>query len=147
MPKPITPLCGCDVFIGDSAGRVLLVQRSDNGLWALPGGCQEIDETPAECAIRECVEETGMHVRLTRLLGVWSSRRYEYVNYPWKDNVFTHLVFAGEIIGGAVEPSKETPAVLWFPEADLPTLSDGHAARIRFGFQHLKAPEAPAFFE
>ena len=82
MPRPLTPFVGCDVFLPDPAGRVLLIRRRDNGFWALPGGCQDLGETPAECARRECREETGLEVQITRLLGVFSSKRYERVNYP-----------------------------------------------------------------
>jgi 8-oxo-dGTP pyrophosphatase MutT (NUDIX family) len=147
MPKPITPFCGCDTFVTDTEGRVLLIQRSDNGLWALPGGCQDLNETAQECAIRECREESGYDVIITRLLGVWSSTRYEYVNYPWKDNQFTHVLFQGAIVGGAVRLSEESTAVSWFRPEKLPDLSDGHAPRIEYGFAYLKNPLLPAYFE
>ena len=42
MPRPVTPFVGCDVFATDSQSRVLLIRRQDNGLWALPGGCQDL---------------------------------------------------------------------------------------------------------
>jgi ADP-ribose pyrophosphatase YjhB (NUDIX family) len=147
MGKPVTPLCGADVFVTDSDGKVLLIQRADNGYWALPGGCQNLDDTPAECAVRECLEECGLQVRITHLLGVWSSLRYEYVNYPWKDNVFTHLVFAAEVVGGAEQTSEETTRIGWFAETELPPLSDGHEPRIRFGFEWKKDPGLAPFFE
>lgn len=118
MPKPTTPLVGCDVFIIDTSNRVLLVCRRDNALWALPGGCQDLGETPAECARRECLEETGFAVRITRLLGVFSSRRYERVHYPWKQDEFTHLLFCGELVGGSATPSSETSEVAFFGEHD-----------------------------
>jgi len=79
------------VFVLNSAGEVLLIRRKDNELWALPGGCQDLGETPAECARRECLEETGFDVRVTSVLGVFSSTRYPYVHYKWKDNEFTHV--------------------------------------------------------
>jgi ADP-ribose pyrophosphatase YjhB (NUDIX family) len=147
MPKPITPLCGCDVFISDTDGRVLLIRRSDNGFWALPGGCQNLGETPAECAVRECKEESGYVVRIKDLLGVWSSLRYEYVNYPWKDNQFTHVLFQAEIIGGASSISDESTQIGWFAESELPPLSDGHAPRIKYGFQFLRGEAGRAYFE
>lgn len=46
MAKPITPLVACDVFVLNESGQVLLIQRSDNGFWALPGGCHDLGETP-----------------------------------------------------------------------------------------------------
>jgi ADP-ribose pyrophosphatase YjhB (NUDIX family) len=147
MSKPITPLCGCDSFITDSARRVLLIRRSDNGFWALPGGCQNLGETPAACAVRECKEETGYVVTIDRLLGVWSSLSYEYVHYPWKDNEFIHILFQAHIIDGNACTSDESLDVSWFAEDELPPLSDGHASRIEFGFSALKGDIVDPYFE
>ena len=147
MPEPITPFCGCDVFVTDSESRVLLIRRSDNGFWALPGGCQNLGETPAECAIRECQEESGYVVQIKELLGVWSSVKYEYINYPWKENQFTHLLFLAEIVAGTPSISDETTEIGWFKEGDLPQLSDGHAPRITFGFQFIKGLTKRAYYE
>jgi ADP-ribose pyrophosphatase YjhB (NUDIX family) len=138
MGKPITPFVGCDVFVKNNKDEVLLIQRADNGLWALPGGCHDLGETPAKCAVRECKEETGYKISISRLLGAWSSNCYEYLNYPWKNNEFCHLVFEGVVIGGDAEISAETIKVGWFKENQLPELSDGHLTRILFGFKAKK---------
>jgi ADP-ribose pyrophosphatase YjhB (NUDIX family) len=148
MAMPVTPFVGCDTFLADDAGRVLLIRRADNGFWALPGGAVELDETPAECAQRECLEETGLHVRVTRLLGVFSSLRYAEVNYPFKGRVYCHVLFQGQIAGGApLSTTNETSELDWFAEARLPPLSDGHEPRIHVGFQLLRDPQAPPYFE
>ena len=147
MPKLITPFVGCDVFVTDDADRVLLIRRFDNGLWALPGGCQHLGDTPAECACRESNEETGMTVRLVRLLGVFSSARYEYLSYPWKDNEFTHLLFQAVIVAGQPRLSGETTEVAFFAQGTLPPLSDGHQPRLEYGFRVLADPTLPPFFE
>jgi len=148
MPPPITPFVGCDTFITDDAGRVLLIRRAYNGFWALPGGALDLNETPAECAARECLEETGLHVRITRLLGVFSSLRYEEVNYPFKGRVHCHILFQGEPIGGAaLSRTEETSALAWFAEDELPSLSDGHEPRIRTGFRLLRDVRASPYFE
>ena len=147
MPRPVTPFVGCDVFVTDETGRVLLIRREDNGLWALPGGCQDLGETPAECARRECLEETGFSVRIVRLLGVFSSARYEYVHYPWKDNEFTHLLFQAVITGGGARTSVESAEVAFFPAESLPPMSDGHPPRIEHAFRCLADPGTPPHFE
>src|SRR5580704_13610523 len=100
MPAPQTPLVGADVFIPDEAGRVLLIRRADNGMWALPGGFHDLNETPATCAIRECLEETGLYIRITGLLGVFSSNRYPEINYPHKGGKYVHILFLAEKIDG-----------------------------------------------
>ena len=147
MPRPVTPFVGCDVFVTDARSRVLLVCRQDNGFWALPGGCQDLGETPAECAGRECREETGFEIVVKRLLGAFSSRCYEYVHYPWKDNEFTHLLFAGEIVGGSAAASAETSTVAFFDEHGLPPLSDGHAPRVLTGFRASREKSFASYFE
>jgi len=45
MPRPVTPFVGCDVFVLNTQGKVLLI-RADNNLWAMPGGAQNLGETP-----------------------------------------------------------------------------------------------------
>lgn len=147
MPKPITPLVGCDVFVLNENSEVLLIRRSDNGFWALPGGCHDLDETPKECAARECKEESGYEVKVTELLGVYSSNRYEYINYPWKENQFCHILFRADLVGGQAKTSSETTEVAWFFENQLPPLTDGHDVRIEFGFKATKDPGVKPFYE
>ncbi len=124
-----------DVFVLNSENKVLLVKRTDNGFWCLPGGKQDLGETPAECAVRECFEESGYKVKITGLLGVYSSQCYEYKNYPWKDNEFCHVCYRGEVIGGEPTLSHETSEIGWFAENEIPPLSDGHDVRIELGFK------------
>lgn len=147
MTKPITPLVGCDVFVVNEKSEVLMIQRSDNGFWALPGGCHDLNETPMECAVRECFEESGYQVEVTELLGVYSSNSYPYVNYPWKENQFCHVLYQAQVVGGSAQTSSETLKVGWFSENNLPALSDGHAPRIEFGFAKLKNAALSPHFE
>ena len=119
MGKPKTPFVGCDVFVTNEKNEVLLIQRVDNKLWALPGGYHDLGETPAKCAIRECKEETG--------------------------NEFCHLVFEAKVINGKAETSKETQSVKWFSQTNLPKLSDGHKERILFGFNSRTKNSTPYF--
>jgi ADP-ribose pyrophosphatase YjhB (NUDIX family) len=150
MPAPITPLVGADVFIPDEIGRVLLIQRADNGMWALPGGAHDLHETPATCAVRECLEETGLSVRIARLLGVFSSNCYPEINYPYKGGKYVHILFLAERIDGIAHPTPEAREIEFFAEHDIPKtaqLSDGHAPRIELGFRILRDPSTPAYFE
>lgn len=147
MTKPITPLVGCDVFVLNDKFEVLLIQRTDNGFWALPGGCHDLGETPQMCAERECWEESGYEVKVTDLIGVYSSNRYEYIHYPWKENEFCHLLFQAKLVGGESKTSHESIRVGWFAESSLPSFSDGHEIRVRFGFEFSRNPEVKPYFE
>lgn len=135
-----------DVFVLNSENKVLLVKRTDNGFWCLPGGKQDLGETPAECGAREFFEESGYRVKITGLLGVFSSMCYPYVNYPWTDNEFCHVVYRGEVIGGEPTLSEETAEIAWFAESELPPLSDGHDVRIKLGFK-MRNEKLNAYFE
>jgi len=144
---PRTPLVGVDCFVHDPEGRVLLIKRADNGLWALPGGLQDLGETPATTAVREVLEETGLYVDVQELLGVWSSTSYEYVHFPYKDQEFCHVLFAATRVEGELRPSEETPEVRWFGPDDLPEMSDGHEIRLAYGLDWLAGREEPPYFE
>lgn len=60
-------------IVVDENDRVLLIQRRDNGRWEPPGGVLELDETFEQGVIREVHEETGLHVRVERLTGVYKN--------------------------------------------------------------------------
>lgn len=70
----LTPYSGGDAAIFNDDGRILLIQRKDDGLWAMPGGILEVSETPAEGTCREAREETSLEVDAMMLSGVYDSR-------------------------------------------------------------------------
>ncbi len=99
---------GCSAAIFDEQGRILLTRRADNGQWCLPGGGMESGESAAEACAREVFEETGLRVRVKRLVGVYS-RPDQLVVYP--DGNKAHIValhFEAEITGGELGLSDET---------------------------------------
>jgi ADP-ribose pyrophosphatase YjhB (NUDIX family) len=147
MPEPVTPKIGSDSFVLNHDHEVCLIRRSDNGLWALPGGYQDLGETPAECAGREFHEETGYLIRVTGLLGVFSSLRYSESTNVNRGREVTHILFQGELVGGKARGSTESLDVGWFPEASLPPLSDGHLSRVKFGFDRSSGRSTAPSFE
>lgn len=99
---------GCSASILDEHGRILLTRRTDNGQWCLPGGRMESGESAAEACEREVLEETGLTVRVKRLVGVYSHPD-QLVVYP--DGKKAHIValhFEAEITGGELGLSNET---------------------------------------
>ncbi len=106
---------GCSATIFDpTRQKVLLTRRSDNGRWCLPGGRTEAGESISETCLRETLEETGLEVRIVRLLGVYSSP-HRLVEYP--DGNRYHIValnFEAEAIGGALTISDETTEYGYF---------------------------------
>lgn len=99
---------GCSAAIFDEQGRIFLTRRADNGRWCLPGGRMESGESVAEACEREVWEETGLRVRVRRLVGVYSHPD-QLVVYP--DGNKAHIValhFEAEIISGTPALSNET---------------------------------------
>jgi ADP-ribose pyrophosphatase YjhB (NUDIX family) len=143
----ITPFSVGDAAIIDEAGRILLIQRADNGLWAMPGGGFEVGETPAEGAVREALEETGVLCRPVALVGVFDSRLCGSVS---GHHLYQFVFLCQPEEGGEpVEPShaNEIRAISWFAETNLPVdLDPGHATRIPIAFQVWRG-ERPAYFD
>jgi ADP-ribose pyrophosphatase YjhB (NUDIX family) len=141
-----TPLTGVDTAVLDEAGRVLLIQRADNHLWAMPGGACEIGDFPTENAAREVWEETGYRVEITHFLGVFDNTRHR------KQDRGRHgylLLFSGRVVGGEATLSNETLAIQWVPLDEIPweKLSPGHVERLRHVVQWVRRPETPAYFD
>ncbi|MDP1715768.1 MAG: NUDIX domain-containing protein [Anaerolineales bacterium] len=106
---------GCSATIFDKTReKVLLTRRTDNGRWCLPGGGMESGESAAEACEREVWEETGLQVRVKRLIGVYSNPD-QLVVYPNGDKVFMVVLnFEAEIIEGDLDLSNETTAFGYF---------------------------------
>jgi 8-oxo-dGTP diphosphatase len=84
-------------------GRVLAIQRSDDGRWVPPGGILELSESPAEGVAREVFEETGLHVKVDELTGVYKNMQRGIVT----------LAFRCHVIDGEIHPTNEACQVIW----------------------------------
>jgi 8-oxo-dGTP pyrophosphatase MutT (NUDIX family) len=73
--------------VRDDAGRVLVMQRADNGAWDFPGGSMELGETLSGALVREVTEETGLLVEPLRLVGLYTSPTEHNYTYPNGDQV------------------------------------------------------------
>jgi ADP-ribose pyrophosphatase YjhB (NUDIX family) len=119
--------------IFDRRGRLLLQQRSDGGQWGLPGGSVEIGESVHDAVIREVREETGLHVTVRRLVGVYSDPAWQVVRYP-DGNVwhYVSVCFECAVQGGELTTCDETLALRYVSPARMPTtLLPNHRIRIR----------------
>lgn len=119
------------IVIRDPSGRVLLGRHANGGAWLLPGGAIEPEETPADAAVREAWEETGLHVRLEHLVGVFGGPHCT-VEYGNGDRTsYLMVVFEGRPVGGElradgeemleleyfeVEAARRLPIARWVPE-------------------------------
>jgi ADP-ribose pyrophosphatase YjhB (NUDIX family) len=120
--KPQAIRLGVGVFLRDEAGRLLLELRQDNNCWGLPGGRVAPGESIAQAAVREVEEETGLSVRITRLLGVYSETTDRVFQYPGDEGPVHKIdvILEGEILGGALRVSEESQTLQYFDLASLP---------------------------
>ena len=138
----VTPQTGSSAAVVRE-GRILLIRREDNGLWALPGGMAEVGETPSEAAVRELSEEANVEGRAARLLALVDSRL-------WRSRSKTHFylpVFLVEVEGQEPSPGPETTGVGFFSEGDLPPLSPGHDMAVPLVFKLLRGEVPSPYFD
>jgi 8-oxo-dGTP pyrophosphatase MutT (NUDIX family) len=136
--------CG-DAAVFNRRGEILLIQRKDDQLWAMPGGAFEVGETPAAGACREAWEETGLAVEPLTLVGVYDSR---FCGTRTNAHLY-QFVFLCRLRDPDAQPdvSNETLDVGWYAEADLPPLSPGHALRIADAFRCWRGELIGAVFD
>jgi ADP-ribose pyrophosphatase YjhB (NUDIX family) len=128
-------------------GRVLLVREISDGKWTLPGGWADVNQSAAECVVREIAEESGFEAKTLKLAAV---RDYQKSGHPPRnvDSIYK-MFFICEITGGSARASDETSEVAFFPREALPPLSLGRttAAQVERMFQHAEEPNLPTDFD
>lgn len=125
----VRPSAGAFVRQGDT---VLLICRSDNGNWSMPGGAHDPGESLSQTAIRETDEETGVTVELTGIVGIFTDPDH-VIHYTSNDEVrqeFT-VIYRANAIGGAPTASSESTRVEWVPIDGIPTLKMDPSQRKR----------------
>jgi ADP-ribose pyrophosphatase YjhB (NUDIX family) len=127
-------------------GRILMVREISDGLWTLPGGWADVNQSPSEAIVKEIREESGFEARATKLAAVWDRRRH---GHPPAFHHAYKLFFLCDLVGGAAQGSIETSEVGFFPEDDLPPLSIHRvtAEQIRAMFRHERQRDLPTEFD
>jgi ADP-ribose pyrophosphatase YjhB (NUDIX family) len=118
----ITPKVGAEAAIFDRNGNLLLVRRSDDGRWCLPCGWVEPNESPAEAAVREAREETGLIVRATRLVDVFTRKPGEGFGL----HSAIAIVYLCDVVDGTIQASHEVTEVRYCRIADVSDWHEGH---------------------
>ena len=132
------------VILDETQSNILLTRRTDNGRWCLPGGGMDAGESLEECCVREVWEETGLTVRVVRLLGIYSTpHRIAYYADGNRWQIVT-ANFLADITSGTLGVSNETTDAGFFSPSAIAELDivDPHIERIHDFF----ANQAAAFF-
>lgn len=126
-------------FIQNKEGHILLQRRADNGEWEFPGGGMELGEHITQTVAYEVKEETGLKVKPTQLIGVYSDQNY-WFSYPNGDKLkVANSFFRCQILGGNLRPDNtETIEVGFFSPDNLPPLAPRHLKRINNGLTKRK---------
>jgi ADP-ribose pyrophosphatase YjhB (NUDIX family) len=136
--RPVCPQCGWIYFADPKvaaavlvvrSGEVLLVRRANDparGLWTLPAGFVDAGEDPAEAAVRECLEETGLEVGITGLVDVLFG-----LEHPRGAHII--IFYRAEVLSGALQPGDDVDRVDFFPAQELPPLAFSTTRRILSG--------------
>jgi ADP-ribose pyrophosphatase YjhB (NUDIX family) len=118
-------------FIQDGQDRILMIRRTDNDYYAIPGGQLELGETLTQAAVREVREETGIECEVTGLIGIFSNPNHVIAYDDGEVRQEFSICFRGKPLGGEMRTSNESKEVHWVDVDSLPSLSIHPSIRIR----------------
>ncbi|GAA3271519.1 NUDIX domain-containing protein [Dactylosporangium vinaceum] len=121
-----------NAVVVNDAGELLLIHRTDNDNWSLPGGAMEAGESMTDCAVRETFEETGIHVEVVGLVGIYTDPRH-VILYTSNNEVRQEfsIVYIARPLGGEPTPSDESREVVWVAPSALNGLTMHPSMRLR----------------
>ncbi|MCG3751637.1 NUDIX hydrolase [Amycolatopsis sp. Poz14] len=122
-PKANSIAVAVSAFIQDDDGRILMIRRTNNDLYSIPGGQLELGETLAQAAGREVCEETGVDCEITGVIGLYSDPSHVIAYDDGEVRQEFSICFRARAIGGALRTSVESNEVLWIEHNKVDTLS------------------------
>ena len=124
-------------------GSILMIRRTDNGNWAVPGGAVDLGESVAQAAVRETLEESGIECAITGIVGIYSDPRHVilYTSNGEARQEFS-IVLAARPLAGRPTPSSESSEVRWVAVSDVHGYTMDRSMRIRIN-DFLARNESP----
>lgn len=121
-----------NVVVTNDAGDFLMIKRSDNDNWAIPGGAIDLGESMVDAAIRETREETGIDCEVTGIVGIYTDPRHIvlYTSNGEARQEFS-IVLTARPVGGEPTPSSESTEVRWIPRDDVAGYQMDRSMRLR----------------
>ena len=113
-PKANSVVPSANVIVVNGQGEILMIRRTDNGNWAVPGGGMDLGESITDTAVRETREETGITCEITGLVGIYTNPRH-VILYTSNGEVRQEfsIVFTARPVGGELRPSSESSEPRW----------------------------------
>ena len=112
-PAPNSIVPAASAVVTNDEGEILLQRRSDNALWALPGGTMDVGERIAETAVREAKEETGLDIEAIGIVGIYSDPGHIIAYSDGEVRQEFNVCFAARVVGGRLSVSNELIEVRW----------------------------------
>ncbi|ADG88240.1 NUDIX hydrolase [Thermobispora bispora] len=133
-PAPNSLVPSVNVVVTNDAGDILMIRRSDNGNWALPGGAIDLGESLKQAAARETLEETGVRCEITGLVGIYTDPKHVifYTSNGEARQEFS-IVLTARAVDGEPTPSSESTEVRWVPRDQVEGLPMDRSMRLRIG--------------
>jgi ADP-ribose pyrophosphatase YjhB (NUDIX family) len=131
-PKANSLVPSVNVVVTNKAGDVLLIQRSDNGNWAIPGGAIDLGESLTQAAVRETREESGITCEITGIVGIYTDPQHVilYTSNGEARQEFS-IVLTAQAVDGEPTPSDESSQVRWVTCDELAEYQMDRSMRLR----------------
>jgi ADP-ribose pyrophosphatase YjhB (NUDIX family) len=130
-PKANSIAVAVSAFIQDDEGRILMIRRTDNDLYSIPGGQLELGETLAEAAVREVREETGIECEVTGVVGLYSNPKHVIAYDDGEVRQEFSICFRAIATGGNLRTSRESKEAFWIDPSKLGNLTVHESIRLR----------------
>src|SRR5215831_6582820 len=141
-PKATSLVPSANVIVVNDQGGILMIRRTDNDNWAVPGGGMDPGESITYTAVRETHEETGITCEITGLVGIYTNPRH-LILYTSNGEVRqeSSIVFTARPVGGELRPSSESSEPRWVSPAVVSSLQMHPSMRQRIQHYLDNRPE------
>lgn len=127
-------------IVTNEAGHILMVHKTDNDLWAVPGGGMDVGESISDAVVREVREETGLDVEVTGIVGIYTNPRHVMAYDDGEVRQQCSICFTTRLLGGELTTSSETSEVIFVDPALLDRLNIHPSMRLRIDHYLQRRP-------
>ena len=143
VPGYVTPKVAIGAVVGNDDGELLLVQRADSGIWLYPTGWADVGYSPAEVAVKEVAEETGVHCVPERVLAVIDGQRMGFSRF----GMYMLLFHCRAVGGDLARHPLECADVGWFGPDELPAATAGAQWWAPMAFAAIRGDDMTTHFD